>query len=63
MYQFLFRMRYKELGAHTHIRFFSGKGSLSLGLCGNLVMRNEEWAEFKQWCDRQGPVEILPEEL
>jgi hypothetical protein len=42
----LFRFRFKVLGGHTHITLFAGTGSLSLGLCGGLVMRNEEWDAF-----------------
>jgi hypothetical protein len=61
----LFRFRYKELGGHTHVRVFAGKGSFSLGKCGDLVFRNEEWAEFVAEVQRGkagGDIEFLPEE-
>jgi len=41
-----FRLRYKVLGGHTHVRFFAGQGDSSLGKCGDLVFRNEEWVAF-----------------
>jgi len=56
----IFRLRYKILGGHTHIRVFAGQGEASLGKCGDLVFRNEEWELFKQ--SLKGPVQIMPEE-
>lgn len=61
----LFRLRYEVKGGHTHVRFFAGKGSASLGKCGDLVFRNEEWEEFLRELDRRPPggsIEVLPEE-
>lgn len=58
----LFRLRYKQLGGHTHVRVFAGKGSLSLAHCGQLVFRNEEWADFLRELARPGNIEELPEE-
>ena len=40
-----FRMYYRILGGHTHVRVFAGKGE-TLGKCGDLVFRNEEWDAF-----------------
>jgi hypothetical protein len=40
------RFRFIEKGAHTHVRVFAGFGVGSLGNCGNLVFRNEEWQAF-----------------
>jgi hypothetical protein len=57
----LFRFRYEVRGGHTHVRLFAGPGSLSLGLCGNLVFRNAEWEQFKAELDRPGMIEILEE--
>lgn len=59
---FKFRFRYVVLGGHTHIRMFAGpsKGT-TLGLCGSLVMRNEEWEEFWKLLPEKG-VEIRHEE-
>lgn len=42
----LFRFRFEERGGHTHVRLFAGNGTSSLGLCGALVFRNDEWASF-----------------
>lgn len=61
----LFRLRYKQLGGHTHVRLFAGKGNASLGKCGDLTMRNEEWADFLIELDRRPPggsIEIVAEE-
>lgn len=44
----LFRMRYKVLGGHTHVKVFAGEGTLRLAGVGNLVFRNEEWEEFRK---------------
>lgn len=59
----LFRLRWQQRGAHTHVRVFAGKGSLSLGNCGDLVMRNEEWADLLAELGRRPPggsIEVLP---
>lgn len=48
MTQTYFRVYYKILGGHVHMRVFAGKGSLSLGLCGTLVMRVEEFEDFRR---------------
>lgn len=58
----LFRLRFKQAGAHIYIRFFAGKGAASLGKCGDLVMRSEEWDDFLTELDRRPPggsIEIL----
>lgn len=57
----LFRLRWEERGGHTHVRFFAGKGTLSLGLCGHLVFRNEEWGDFKEALLFMGNVELVEE--
>ncbi len=36
---------------HTRFRIFAGKQEGSLGLCGSLIMRNEEFIEFMQGFD------------
>src|ERR1700693_2011776 len=51
----LFRFRFTQAGAHTHVKVFAGKGTLSLGNCGDLVLRNEEWADFLAELDRRPP--------
>ncbi len=58
----LFRIHYRVLGGHTHVRVFAGKGSLSLGHCGDLTFRNEEWEALRKHLDQPGPIEIVPEE-
>jgi hypothetical protein len=40
----MFRFRYVVLGAHTHVRVFSGTGTLAN--CGALSFRHEEWQKF-----------------
>lgn len=45
-----FRFYYKELGGHTHIRVFCGPSTPedgTLGKSGDLVMTNQEFAEFR----------------
>lgn len=49
---FLFRFRYEVLGGHTHVRLFAGKGAGSLGKCGGLIFRNEEWTAFRKEVER-----------
>jgi hypothetical protein len=62
----VFRLRYKEHGAHTHVRVFAGEVKhLSFGKCGELVFRNEEWSDLKYLLEvfmPLGRMEILPEE-
>ncbi len=60
----LFRMRFEVLGGHTHVRFFAGGSAMSLGKCGDLTFRNEEWEAFVKELNRCPPdrcIEILPE--
>lgn len=60
----MFRLRWKEAGGHTHVRVFAGKGTISLGHCGNLVFRNEEWADFLEELDQRPPggtIEVVAE--
>jgi hypothetical protein len=42
----LFRLRYEELGGHTHVRVFAGNNEAALGKCGNLVFQNHEWSNL-----------------
>jgi hypothetical protein len=61
---YLFRFRYEVLGGHTHVRLFAGRGTLSLGKCGDLVFRNEEWHAFVKEVNRGkagGDIEFVPE--
>lgn len=55
---FIFRFRYLEQGGHTHIRLFAGRSEASLGKCGDLVMRNEEWERFRSSLENSdGPLD------
>lgn len=40
----LFRFRVDQADTHVHVRMFAGRSEHSLGLCGRLVLRAEEWA-------------------
>jgi hypothetical protein len=42
----IFRLYYRILGGHVHCRLFAGNGP-SLGKCGDLTMRVDEFAAFK----------------
>lgn len=44
-----FRLRYVERGGHTHVRVFAGEAGTgrTLGKCGDLVFRNEEWKDLR----------------
>lgn len=44
----IFRLYHILQGAHVHCRLFSGTAKGSLGKCGDLVMREEEFKQFKQ---------------
>lgn len=44
----IFKFVYKVAGGHTHVAVFAGKAAASLGKCGQLTFRNEEWEVFKQ---------------
>ena len=43
----MYRFYFTVLGGHTHIRVFAGTTPGALGKCGDLTMRNEEWADFR----------------
>jgi hypothetical protein len=61
----LFRFRFKVAGAHTYVRVFAGKEGGTLGKAGNLVFRNEEWADLApllEGAPHSSFVEIVPEE-
>jgi hypothetical protein len=44
----IFRVYYEQAGGHTHMRWFAGTHEGALGKCGDLTMRNNEFAEFKE---------------
>lgn len=43
-----FAIYYKLLGVHVHMRVFAGDPYCSNGLCGELVMREGEFEDFKK---------------
>lgn len=43
----MIRLRFVKKGGHIHIRVFAGPHEWALGKCGDLVMRPEEWDEFR----------------
>lgn len=42
-----FKLKHELRGGHVHIAVFSGPDRDHLGKCGDLVMRAEEWPEFR----------------
>lgn len=62
----LFRMKYEKLGGHVHVAVFAGKGTRTLGKCGDLVFREEEWEEFQknlfQFLMPGSDIEVVPKE-
>ena len=55
MIQYIMRVRWKELGGHTHMRIFTGKEGGTLGKAGDLTFTNEEfhaWKDSKMLTDR-----------
>ena len=43
----IFRMYYRILGGHAHCRLFVGPHEGTLGKCGDLCMRTEEFKLFR----------------
>lgn len=54
----MFRIRYELRGGHVHMRVFAGTSEAALGKCGDLVMREEEFDNFRERADF---VEFKPE--
>ena len=55
-----FRLYYKILDDHTHVRIFSGKNPQgAFGKNGDMIFKNEEWQQFLY---RIKDMEILPED-
>ena len=46
----IFRLYHETRGAHVHCRLFAGPREGALGKCGDLVMREPEFEEFKERC-------------
>jgi hypothetical protein len=44
----IFRIYWQKIGGHTHMRVFAGRKDATLGKCGDLVMRNEEFLVFNE---------------
>jgi hypothetical protein len=43
----IFRLYHETRGAHEHCRLFAGDHEGALGKCGDLVMRVQEFAQFR----------------
>jgi hypothetical protein len=41
-----FRFYAVKAGGHVHVNLWAGKAGSSLGKCGKLVFRDEEWTDF-----------------
>jgi hypothetical protein len=48
MTSYIMRVRWKELGGHTHMQIFTGREGGTLGKAGDLTFTNEE---FRAWKD------------
>jgi hypothetical protein len=60
-----FRLYYRRLGGHIHVRFFSGQHKrVTHGKNGDLTFRAEEWESFLRCFGDHGPdtTEIFPED-
>lgn len=64
-----FRLRYKKLGGHIHVRVFAGNvpdgsnpNDYALGNCGTLTLREEEWAALRQTMAGNPVVSIFEEQ-
>lgn len=44
----IYRLYYEYLGGHVHCRLFAGVRDGSLGKCGDLTFREEEFGPFMQ---------------
>lgn len=55
-----FRFRYAFSGGHAHVRVFAGAGQ-TLGLCGKLVMRLEEFDKLRLEAERPGQIDFIEE--
>jgi hypothetical protein len=61
----VFRLRWKLLGKHVHVRVFAGTAdSAGFAMCGELVFREGEWPSFVQCLDdtNTAKVVVLPED-
>lgn len=50
MKRYYLRLAYRQGGGHTHVRLFSNISEATrptLSKCGDVVMTNEEWREFR----------------
>jgi len=60
MTKMIFRIYHVTQGGHTHCRFFAGKAEGTLGKCGDLTFKNEEFEEFKN--KHQNSIDFRPED-
>lgn len=44
----IFKIRYEELGGHTHCRLFAAKQpNMTWACCGDFIVRNEEFDDLR----------------
>jgi hypothetical protein len=55
----IYRIYHKRLGGHVHMRVFAGKQDGGLGKCGDLIMRDYEFDEFRS---RAGFIHFIEEQ-
>lgn len=53
------RLRFKQVGGHTHVRVFCGEQGFTLAKCGELTFRNDEWDDIQKLLRN---AEIVPED-
>jgi hypothetical protein len=60
-----FKIYYRQSASHTHVRVFSAKDdpNRTYGKNGDLIFRNEEWADFQLVVGRNATVEWIKEDV
>lgn len=56
----ILKIRAQQANSHTHVGFWMGNTEGSLGKCGDLVFRNEEWPIFSEIFGYGGKPEPRP---
>jgi hypothetical protein len=59
-----FRFRWELLGGHVHVRVFAGQeNSSSFGKAGELVFREEEWADFRRLIGAKPGFDVVQDDM
>lgn len=58
-----FKVKFKEIGEHTQIVIFTGQDKYHLAKCGQIAMRNNEFADFKCMFPANEYIDINQEEI